>query len=157
MPLLWQEKAVREMTRRELEIVSRDVTAPDDVRRQASERLQQMWEQSQKLAELKNEQVRALREKAVRKVPKQRGTIDRISVEHAAKNAGWGGGTVVIGWATIKSITEAYKQVKQSGLAADLWQVVKAVSPSEQAIVYAVCVPVIVFAATLIYKAGRRF
>ena len=92
-----------------------------------------------------------------RQVAKDRGKIDKISVEHAGKNAGLGGGTLVVGWATVKTVTEAYKQVKSSGLGADVWAVLKQVQPSEAQIVYAVAIAVLVFAGTLIHKATKQY
>ena len=92
-----------------------------------------------------------------RQVAKDRGKIDKISVEHAGKNAGLSGGSFVIIWATVKSVTEAYKQVKSSGLGADVWFVLGQVQPSEKQIVYAVAIAVLAFAATLIHKATKQY
>ena len=92
-----------------------------------------------------------------RQVAKPRGAVDRISVEHAGKNAGISGGGLVVGWATGKTVTEAYKQVKSSGLGADVWSVLKQVQPSEAQVVYAVAIAVLAFAATLIHKATKQY
>ena len=90
-------------------------------------------------------------------LPKKRGMPDGRSLKHATQNAGISGGSIVVLWATVKSATEAYKQIKSSGLGADLWSVIETLNPSEAQIVYAVSFAVIVFAATLIIKAGRTF
>lgn len=90
-------------------------------------------------------------------LPKKRGMPDGRSLKHATQNAGISGGGIVVVWATVKSATEAYKQIKSSGLGADAVAVLKALNPSEAQISVAVALAVLAFGVTLVVKAGKTF
>jgi len=90
---------------------------------------------------------------AARHKPKPRGRVDGRSFKHAGMNAG----TAMAAGAALKQAASAYSAVKESGLAADAWTAFTRLDLTEAEKVYIVAGLVLVFLATLGYKATKHY